>query len=109
MQSFIIIFAEIARTYRKALLCLCKSNFVLAGLQLLVLQPGVVRSEEEAPSLKALICDPYILIASGEQLVTTSYWETSKCFALNLLVSSAIRTSSSRLVSSWLRPVIGKP
>lgn len=37
----------------------------LAGLQLLVLQPAVVKSEDEAPSLKTLITDPYILIASG--------------------------------------------
>ncbi len=35
------------------------------GLQLLVLQPKVHKSEEEAPSLKALITDPYILVASG--------------------------------------------
>ena len=35
------------------------------GLQLLVLQPCVTKSEEEAPSLKALVSDPYILIAAG--------------------------------------------
>ena len=35
------------------------------GLQLCVLQPKVVKSEEEAPSLVALIKDPYILIAAG--------------------------------------------
>jgi len=35
------------------------------GLQLLVLQPQVNRREEEAPSLKALISDPYILVAAG--------------------------------------------
>merc|ERR1719394_2296158 len=35
------------------------------ALQLLVLQPTVTRREEEAPSLKSLIADPYILIASG--------------------------------------------
>jgi DHA1 family solute carrier family 18 vesicular amine transporter 1/2 len=34
-------------------------------LQLCVLQPKVVKSEEEAPSLGALIKDPYILIAAG--------------------------------------------
>lgn len=34
-------------------------------LQLLVLQPKVVRSEDEAPSLKSLVMDPYILIAAG--------------------------------------------
>ncbi len=44
---------------------------VITGLQMLVLQPGVTRSEEEAPSLKALICDPYILIASGNLKLTT--------------------------------------
>jgi hypothetical protein len=31
----------------------------------LVLQPKVTPCEEEAPSLKALIMDPYILVASG--------------------------------------------
>merc|ERR1719228_1168359 len=30
-------------------------------LQLLVLQPEVIKSDEPPPSLKALICDPYIL------------------------------------------------
>merc|ERR1712079_774676 len=35
------------------------------GLQLLVLQPCVTKSDEEAPSLKALVSDPYILIAAG--------------------------------------------
>eukprot|EP00093_Oithona_nana_P013395 13395.XXX_540865_544646_1 [CDS] Oithona nana genome sequencing. len=34
-------------------------------LQLLVLQPKVVRSEGEAPSLVALVKDPYIIIAAG--------------------------------------------
>merc|ERR1711981_1373392 len=34
-------------------------------LQLLVLQPCVTKSDEEAPSLKALVSDPYILIAAG--------------------------------------------
>ncbi|KAJ8704074.1 hypothetical protein PYW07_013368 [Mythimna separata] len=34
-------------------------------LQLMILQPGVVRQESEPPSLKALVCDPYILIAAG--------------------------------------------
>ncbi|KAJ8705768.1 hypothetical protein PYW08_012814 [Mythimna loreyi] len=34
-------------------------------LQLMILQPGVVRQETEPPSLKALVCDPYILIAAG--------------------------------------------
>ena len=36
-----------------------------AGLQLLVLQPTVIKSEDDPPSLKTLISDPYILIASG--------------------------------------------
>ena len=35
------------------------------GLQMLVLQPKVNRSDEEAPSLKSLITDPYILVAAG--------------------------------------------
>merc|ERR1711963_1084171 len=34
-------------------------------LQLLVLQPTITKSDEEAPSLKSLISDPYILIAAG--------------------------------------------
>ncbi|CAB4067822.1 SLC18A1_2 [Lepeophtheirus salmonis] len=34
-------------------------------LQLLVLKPTITRTEEEAPSLKALIMDPYIIIAAG--------------------------------------------
>ncbi|XP_071051011.1 synaptic vesicular amine transporter isoform X2 [Onthophagus taurus] len=34
-------------------------------LQLLMLQPAVVRQESEPPSLKALATDPYILIAAG--------------------------------------------
>lgn len=34
-------------------------------LQLLILQPGVHRRPEEAPSLKALIQDPYIIICAG--------------------------------------------
>ena len=38
----------------------------IVALQLLVLQPTVTRREEEAPSLKSLIADPYILIASGK-------------------------------------------
>ena len=37
------------------------------GLQLLVLQPTITKSDEEAPSLKSLISDPYILIAAGRQ------------------------------------------
>lgn len=32
---------------------------------MLVLQPAVIKSEEDPPSLKTLISDPYILIASG--------------------------------------------
>ncbi|XP_059619591.1 synaptic vesicular amine transporter isoform X2 [Phlebotomus argentipes] len=34
-------------------------------LQLLMLQPSVVLQESDPPSLKALVCDPYILIAAG--------------------------------------------
>ncbi|KAF4522407.1 hypothetical protein B566_EDAN007657 [Ephemera danica] len=34
-------------------------------LQLLVLQPAIVRTESEPPSLKALVMDPYIIIAAG--------------------------------------------
>ena len=31
-----------------------------------MLQPCVTKSEEEAPSLKALVSDPYILVAAGK-------------------------------------------
>ncbi|KAK9508874.1 hypothetical protein O3M35_006329 [Rhynocoris fuscipes] len=34
-------------------------------LQMLLLQPGIVKQESESPSLKALITDPYILLAAG--------------------------------------------
>ena len=34
-------------------------------LQLLVLQPGVVRQDADAPSLKALLLDPYIIVSAG--------------------------------------------
>nr|CAD7399500.1 unnamed protein product [Timema poppensis] len=34
-------------------------------LQLLMLQPAVVRQESDPPSLKALVMDPYIVIAAG--------------------------------------------
>ncbi|XP_073998410.1 vesicular monoamine transporter isoform X2 [Rhodnius prolixus] len=34
-------------------------------LQMLLLRPGIVRQETESPSLKALITDPYILLAAG--------------------------------------------
>ncbi|CAK1587890.1 unnamed protein product [Parnassius mnemosyne] len=34
-------------------------------LQLMILQPGVVRQETEPPSLRDLITDPYILVAAG--------------------------------------------
>lgn len=34
-------------------------------LQLFMLQPSIVHQESEPPSLKALVCDPYILIAAG--------------------------------------------
>ncbi|XP_053623273.1 synaptic vesicular amine transporter [Plodia interpunctella] len=34
-------------------------------LQLMILQPGVVRQESEPPSLKDLVMDPYIIVAAG--------------------------------------------
>lgn len=34
-------------------------------LQLMMLQPAVVRQESDPPSLKALVSDPYIIIAAG--------------------------------------------
>ena len=49
----------------------------LIALQLLVLQPKIERRNEDAPSLKSLISDPYILIASGkigENIIDNSYF-----------------------------------
>lgn len=37
-------------------------------LQLLMLQPAVIRQETDAPSLKSLISDPYIVIAAGNSI-----------------------------------------
>jgi len=34
-------------------------------LQLLMLQPSVVYTEAEPPSLKSLVTDPYIILAAG--------------------------------------------
>lgn len=34
-------------------------------LQLFMLQPSIVHQDSDPPSLKALVCDPYILIAAG--------------------------------------------
>merc|ERR1719340_23922 len=34
-------------------------------LQMLILQPEVIKTDEPAPSLKALIADPYILVCAG--------------------------------------------
>ena len=42
------------------------NDIFLIALQLLVLQPKIERRNEDAPSLKSLISDPYILIASGK-------------------------------------------
>lgn len=43
----------------------CLSLSSIAVLQLLVLQPKVVRDEQEGASLMTLIKDPYILVAAG--------------------------------------------
>lgn len=40
-----------------------RKNFLV--LQLLMLQPSVVYTEAEPPSLKSLITDPYIVLAAG--------------------------------------------
>lgn len=40
-------------------------SFSFTVLQLLMLQPAVVRQESDPPSLKSLITDPYIIIAAG--------------------------------------------
>jgi hypothetical protein len=37
----------------------------VAVLQLLMLQPGVVKQESDPPSLKTLVMDPYIIVAAG--------------------------------------------
>lgn len=34
-------------------------------LQLVMMQPSIIRDDSDPPSLKALVCDPYILIAAG--------------------------------------------
>ena len=34
-------------------------------LQMLILQPEVIKNDEPAPSLKALVSDPYILVCAG--------------------------------------------
>lgn len=39
-------------------------------LQLLLLQPGVVKTDAEPPSLKSLVMDPYIIIAAGNVFKT---------------------------------------
>ena len=41
-------------------------SVLVAVLQLLMLQPGVVRQESDPPSLKALVMDPYIIVAAGK-------------------------------------------
>ena len=45
---------------------IASNDIFLIALQLLVLQPKIERRNEDAPSLKSLISDPYILIASGK-------------------------------------------
>lgn len=47
---------------------ICLNNCLLhleIGLQLFVLQPKVVKEEQEGASLMTLIRDPYILVAAG--------------------------------------------
>lgn len=39
---------------------------VVVVLQLLMLQPSVVRQDTDPPSLKALVTDPYIIVAAGK-------------------------------------------
>lgn len=34
-------------------------------LQLLVLQPAIAQQEDEPPSVKELLMDPYIIVAAG--------------------------------------------
>lgn len=40
-------------------------TLLLIVLQLLMLQPAVVRQESDPPSLKSLVSDPYIIVAAG--------------------------------------------
>ena len=47
------------------------SLYFITALQLLVLQPTITRRDEDCPSLKSLISDPYILIASGNNILKT--------------------------------------
>lgn len=44
----------------------CAILFSLLGMQLLILQPGVKQQEADPPSMKALISDPYIIMAAGK-------------------------------------------
>lgn len=59
-----IAFSFVARLLGYFALLLFAPSF-LSVLQLLVLQPSVVYTEAEPPSLKSLITDPYIVLAAG--------------------------------------------
>lgn len=42
-------------------------------LQLFMLQPKIIHQDSDPPSLKSLVCDPYILIAAGNIFVCWKY------------------------------------
>lgn len=48
-------------------------------LQLFMLQPKVVHQESDPPSLKALVSDPYILIAAGKNSYKNSIPLLNQC------------------------------
>ena len=56
-------------------------------LQLLMLQPTIVYTEAEPPTLKALVMDPYIILAAGKNYLRNekSYWfKQKKCLNITL-------------------------
>ena len=63
------------------------TSVAFVGLQLLVLQPQVNRSEEEAPRLEALVTDPFILVRKCPSLVRPDTYERSRIFMTVLRVS----------------------
>ena len=58
INSFIFISLLFVRYY-------CNACVVL---QLLVLQPAIAQQEDEPPSVKELLMDPYIIVAAGQWL-----------------------------------------
>jgi len=100
------------------------------GLQLLVLQPQVCRKEEEAPSLKTLISDPYILVAAGAitfanmgiamlepslpifmmDRMTAEKWQLGAAFlpaSISYLIGTNLFGPLGHRVGRWLASMIG--